>query len=81
MTLELRRGFEIAERTEVFNGDCYSLQLDAFAAAVENGGEFLISAEDGLRNQLVLDAAFRSIKSGKTEPVEAASGLRNSTLR
>ena len=69
VTLELRRGFEILERTEVSNGDAYTLQLDAFAAAVEEQGQFLISGEDGLRNQLILDAAFRSIKSGKTEPV------------
>ena len=65
VTLELRRGFEVVERTEVSNDDSYTLQLDAFAAAVEAGGQFLISGEDGLRNQRVLDAAFRSIKSGK----------------
>ncbi len=42
VTLELRRGFEIVERTEVSNDDAYTLQLDAFAAAVEADGEFLI---------------------------------------
>ena len=71
VTLELRRGFEIVERTEVSNHDAYALQLDAFAAAIEDGRPFLISGEDGLRNQLILDAAFRSIKSGKTEAVDA----------
>ncbi len=69
VTLELRRGFEIVERTEVSNDDAYTLQLEAFAVAVEKGGEFLISGEEGLRNQFVLDAAFRSIKSGRTETI------------
>ncbi len=68
---EQRRGFVIVEGVEVMNGDAYTLQLDAFASAVEDGREFLISGEQGLRNQLVLDAAFRSIKSGKAEPVES----------
>lgn len=77
ITVELRRGFEIAEQTDVINNDAYTLQLDAFAAAVEDGSRFLVAGEDGLRNQLVLDAAFRSIKSGKTESVETAvEGLR-----
>jgi predicted dehydrogenase len=80
VTLELRRGFEIVERTEVSNDDAYSLQLDAFAAAIEAGGEFLISGEDGLRNQLVLDAAFRSIKLGRTETVNSAGGFQGSAL-
>ncbi len=69
VTLELRRGFDVIEQTEVSNDDAYTLQLDAFAAAVEKGGEFLISGEDGLRNQLILDAAFRSIKSSKSEMI------------
>ncbi len=76
--LELRRGFDILEQQEVMNDDAYTLQLDAFAAAVEEGREFLISGEDGLRNQLVLDAAFGSIKSGKTETVVLAGDLLSS---
>ena len=73
VTLELRRGFEVVERTEVSNHDSYTLQLDSFAAAIEQESQFLISGEDGLRNQRVLDAAFRSIKSGKVEDVAGAS--------
>jgi len=78
--LELRRGFEVVERTEVANGDVYTLQLDAFAAAAENGGKFLISGAEGLRNQLILDAAFRSIKSGKVERVDSAGDLGSSAV-
>ncbi len=68
-TVELRRGFEVIERREVSNGQAYATQVDAFAAAIEEGREFDIPGEEGLRNQLVLDAAFRSVKSGKAEAV------------
>ena len=66
-TVELRRGFEVIERREVSNEQAYAAQVDAFAAAIEEGREFEIPGEEGLRNQLVLDAAFRSVKSGKVE--------------
>ncbi len=74
VTLELRRGFEVVERKEVSNADAYTLQLDAFATAIGQGREFLVTGEDGLRNQLLLDAAFRSIKSGKAERVDPPDG-------
>ena len=68
-TVELRRGFDVIERREVSNEQAYAAQVDAFAAALEEGREFDIPGEEGLRNQLVLDAAFRSVKSGKMEAV------------
>ena len=69
LTVELRRGFDVIERREVSNAQAYTAQVDAFAAAIEEGREFDIPGEEGLRNQLVLDAAFRSIKSGGVENV------------
>jgi 1,5-anhydro-D-fructose reductase (1,5-anhydro-D-mannitol-forming) len=69
VTLQLRRGFDMIEGKEVLNSDCYTLQAEAFAEAVEKGTEFEISGEEGLRNQLVLDAAFRSVKSGREEAI------------
>ncbi len=79
--LELRRGFEIVERVEVMNGDAYTLQVDGFATAFEEGRDFEVSGEEGLRNQLVLDAAFRSVRSGKVEFVPTAEeGLRSTLL-
>jgi len=69
VVLQLRRGFEVEERKEVVNDDSYALQLDAFAAAVEEGREFEVPGEEGLRNQLILDAAFRSITTDKIEQV------------
>jgi predicted dehydrogenase len=78
VTLELHRGTESVERVEVLNDDAYTLQVDAFATALEEGRDFEVSGEEGLRNQLVLDAAFRSIRSGKVESVPTAEqGLRS----
>jgi predicted dehydrogenase len=68
-TVELRRAFEVIESREVCNADAYAAQVDAFATAIEEGREFEIPGEEGLRNQLILDAVFRSVKSGKAEPV------------
>ena len=69
VTVELRRGFELIESREVSNADAYAAQVDAFAAAIEGGCDFEVPGEEGLKNQLILDAAFRSIKSGKAESV------------
>jgi 1,5-anhydro-D-fructose reductase (1,5-anhydro-D-mannitol-forming) len=75
VTLDLRRAFELVERTEVNNHDSYTLQLDNFAAAIEDGTQFRVPGEDGLRNQLILDAAFRSIQSGKTESLPPVANV------
>jgi len=69
VTAELRRGYEVVESREVSNADAYAAQVDAFAAAIEERRDFEVPGEEGLRNQLILDAAFRSVKSGKTETV------------
>jgi predicted dehydrogenase len=44
--------------------------VDAFADAVEGKAPFLIPGEEGWQNQEVLDAALRSVKSGKSEAVK-----------
>lgn len=69
VTLELRRAFQVVEKREVRNGRAYTAQVEAFAAAVEEERPFEIPGEEGLQNQLILDAAFRSVKSGKMESV------------
>jgi 1,5-anhydro-D-fructose reductase (1,5-anhydro-D-mannitol-forming) len=69
ITLELRRGFDLVEKKEVLNSRAYTEQVEAFADAVEGGNPFEVPAEDGLQNQLILDAIFRSVKSGKAEVV------------
>jgi predicted dehydrogenase len=67
--LELRRGGAVVETNTVSNRLAYALQVDAFAAAVEGKAEFPVPGEDGWRNQEILDAAYRSMKSGRTENV------------
>lgn len=67
ITLDLRRGFDVIERREVLNDHAYTAQVEAFADAVESGTPFAIPGEEGLQNQRILDAIFRSLKSGKSE--------------
>jgi predicted dehydrogenase len=67
VAVELRRGFELVESREVSNADAYAAQVDAFAAAIEEGRDFEIPGEEGLKDQLILDAAYRSLKSGTRE--------------
>ena len=67
--LELRRGGCIVETDEVSNRLAYAKQVDAFADAVEGKAKFPVSGEEGWQNQEILDAAYRSLKSGKTEEV------------
>jgi predicted dehydrogenase len=47
----------------------YALQVDAFADAVEGKAQYPIPGEEGWQNQEVLDAALRSVTSGKAEAV------------
>ena len=67
VTVEHRRGFEIVECVELSNAAAYTDQVEAFAAAVDSKRPFEIPGEVGLANQLVLDAIFRSVKSGRAE--------------
>jgi 1,5-anhydro-D-fructose reductase (1,5-anhydro-D-mannitol-forming) len=68
--LELCRSGAVVESRTVSNDIAYARQVDAFAAAVEGNCEFPIPGEEGWRNQQILDAAYRSIKSGRTEDVK-----------
>jgi 1,5-anhydro-D-fructose reductase (1,5-anhydro-D-mannitol-forming) len=65
--LELRRGGAVVETRSVSNQLAYARQVDAFAAAVEGTAEFPVPGEEGWRNQEILDAAYRSMQSGRTE--------------
>src|SRR3984885_4201691 len=63
-----REGKLVKEET-VSNHLAYARQVDAFAAAVEGRAEFPVPGEEGLKNQLILDAAYRSGETGKSESV------------
>jgi predicted dehydrogenase len=67
--LELRRAGSIVEIDEVSNRLAYAKQVDAFAAAVEGKAKFPVPGEEGWQNQEILDAAYRSLTSGKTQDV------------
>jgi predicted dehydrogenase len=67
--LELRRAGSVVETDEVSNHLAYAKQVDAFTAAVEGKAKFPVPGEEGWQNQEILDAAYRSLKNGKTEDV------------
>lgn len=69
--IELLREGEIVDSERVSNHLAYARQVDAFAAAVEGKVAFPVPGEEGWTNQMILDAAYRSAKSGKVEKVSS----------
>jgi predicted dehydrogenase len=57
------------ESRTLSNADSFARQASAFAKAVRGEEAFSCLGEEGLRNQSVLDAAYRSWKSGRREDV------------
>lgn len=67
--LELwRAGQRVAEET-VSNQLAYARQADSFAAAVEGREVFPVLGQQGWQDQLILDAAYSSLSSGKSEEI------------
>lgn len=69
INLHLRRNSSVVETEVVFNQYAYGRQVDMFAAAVQGRALFPVPGEEGWQNQEILDAAFRSLKSGRAEDV------------
>jgi predicted dehydrogenase len=67
--LQLRRHGTVVETKTASNQMVYALQVDAFADAVEGKAQYPIPGEEGWQNQEVLDAALRSVRSGKAEAI------------
>ncbi|HSB75782.1 MAG TPA: Gfo/Idh/MocA family oxidoreductase [Terriglobales bacterium] len=67
--IELMRNEEIVDSERISNHLAYARQVDAFAEAVEGKAAFPAPGEEGWTNQMILDAAYRSAKSGKVEKV------------
>ncbi|MGA9353306.1 MAG: Gfo/Idh/MocA family oxidoreductase, partial [Terriglobales bacterium] len=67
--IEYWRGGKLLEEETVSNHLAYAKQVDAFATAVERHREFQVPGEEGLRNQMILDGAYRSAASGKSESI------------
>ena len=69
INLNLRRDSKVVESEVVSNKYAYARQVDMFAAAVRGEGAFPVPGEEGWQNQEILDAALRSLKSGRVEDV------------
>jgi 1,5-anhydro-D-fructose reductase (1,5-anhydro-D-mannitol-forming) len=69
ISIELKRGLSVIEQEPVFNQYTYARQVDAFAEALQGGKQFPVPGEEGWQNQEILDAAYRSMQSGKSEAV------------
>ncbi len=63
----LRKGGELVETHTVTNDDGYVRMIDAFTRAFRGEGSFSPTGADGVVNQRILDAAFRSWHSGLRE--------------
>jgi 1,5-anhydro-D-fructose reductase (1,5-anhydro-D-mannitol-forming) len=68
VTIERQSGDGV-ETEQVSNSMAYARQVDAFAGAVEGRGVFPVPGEEGFKNQLILDAAYRSLRSGRVEEI------------
>jgi 1,5-anhydro-D-fructose reductase (1,5-anhydro-D-mannitol-forming) len=69
ISIQLRRDSSIVRTEVVSNQYAYARQVDMFADAVEGHSTFAVPGEEGWQNQEILDAAYRSIRTGKTEAV------------
>ena len=72
--VRLRPSGQPLQRTIVNNASAYARQVDAFAEAVSDKTELPVPGVVGWQNQEILDAAYRSIKSGRTENVRQVAG-------
>jgi predicted dehydrogenase len=76
VSVELWRDRKMASAETVSNEFAYAHQVDSFAGAVERAQPFPVPGEEGWQNQIILDAAYRSLWSGKSEKVEVLAGGR-----
>ncbi len=77
VTVELRTGAGV-RKDVASNVDAYVRQVDAFSAAIEGGSDFPATGEDGLQNQRILDALYRSARTH--EVVEIAPRAKVSVI-
>jgi predicted dehydrogenase len=75
--IEVRRGKDLLKRDEVSNQLAYALQVASFADWMEGKSQFPAPGEEGWQNQEILDAALRSIKSGKAEAVPRVANQKH----
>lgn len=66
----LYRQDKVAAHQRISNADAYSRMIDGFSAAIEGRGAYLATGEDGLHNQRVLDAAYKSWQTGTKQFIQ-----------
>lgn len=66
----LYRQDKVAAHQRVSNADAYSRMIDGFSSAIEGRGAYLATGEDGLHNQRVLDAAYKSWHTGIKQKID-----------
>jgi predicted dehydrogenase len=66
----LYRQDKVAAHQRVSNADAYTRMIDGFSAAIEGRGAYLATGEDGLHNQRVLDAAYKSWHTGTKRKID-----------
>ena len=71
--LQLWREGRLVSTETVSNRLAYAMQVDAFAEAITGNTDFAVPGEQGWQNQIILDAAYRSIDSGRSEAVRKPS--------
>jgi 1,5-anhydro-D-fructose reductase (1,5-anhydro-D-mannitol-forming) len=76
ITIELWRERQLIASEGASNHLAYARQVDEFSDAVEKAQEFAVPGREGWQNQIILDAAYRSVISGKSEAVEVLDRLR-----
>jgi predicted dehydrogenase len=69
VSLELWCEGKLVATEAASNHMAYARQVDAFASAVEGSRPFPVPGEEGWQNQIILDAAYRSLASGRAEDV------------
>jgi 1,5-anhydro-D-fructose reductase (1,5-anhydro-D-mannitol-forming) len=74
ITIELWRDRQLVATDNVSNHLAYARQVDSFADAIEKSQTFPVPGEEGWQNQIILDAAFRSMMSGKSEDITILEG-------
>jgi predicted dehydrogenase len=77
--VQLWRAGKVIDEDTVCNQLAYAKQVDAFAAAVKGREGFPVPGRQGWQNQIILDAAYRSLVSARAEEIPllaAGSHLR-----
>lgn len=64
--LEMHRSDQPVQIEKFDNGNAFARMLDNFAEAVVGRAQFLVDAEEGWRNQRIIDAAYECAQTGRT---------------